>query len=400
MDKGSSDEESDQDVKMADEKDEEEDVEPKMDKGSSDEETDQDEKKAGETGEKDEEDEEPKMDKGSSVEESDQDEKEADEKDEEEDEEPKMDKGSSDEESDQDGNNPGPADIEDKDDNMDGGLNDDKKVKSSEDMKVGREAKKGEDTTAKKVKCPGRPSAAAAGFSTEGMTDKEVSKAVAKGLGNPYKRKGPAKKVEEEEMDDEEEEMDDEEEKMDDEEEEMNDAAGIASSDAESIDSTAPKHATTSSQSSTSSTSTSSSDSSCKPASEKGPSGTAEKAGFKIREEFPVTNIRRWMTPGSRFQKPPLLLKAKQSNRRNQIRIDDMWSSCSQGLISPNSSRTTGCQSQEEPCEDSKEKKGEIDGDDGQGETKKPELVVPTHRRRTKSFRHSLEHLHNLHNMI
>jgi hypothetical protein len=77
-----------------------------------------------------------------------------------------------------------------------------------------------------------------------------------------------------------------------------------------------------------------------------------------------------------------------------------MWSSCSQGLISPNSSRTTGCQSQEEPCEDSKEKKGDIDGDDGQGETKKPELVVPTHRRRTKSFRHSLEHLHNLHNMI
>ena len=105
------------------------------------------------------------------------------------------------------------------------------------------------------------------------------------------------------------------------------------------------------------------------------------------------------MTPGSRFQKPRPLLKAKQSNEKNQIRIDDMWSPHSQELVSPNTSRTTGCHSQEEQCEESKEEKGEIDGDDGKGK-EQSELVIPTHRRRTKSFRHSLEHAQIFHHNL
>ena len=55
---------------------------------------------------------------------------------------------------------------------------------------------------------------------------------------------------------------------------------------------------------------------------------TENKAGtlvLNVRKHFPMTNIRRWMTPGSRFPMPEMLQPLLGTKRKIQLKLDDHW---------------------------------------------------------------------------
>ena len=104
---------------------------------------------------------------------------------------------------------------------------------------------------------------------------------------------------------------------------------------------------------------------------------TTKKAGspvMKVRPEFPKTNIRRWMTPGTRFDTPPNLLSEDmiKMNRQKQI-------PCQQDI--------TQCFLEQKKSLEERKAKLETKCEGSQDEKPK-DLPVPVHRRRTKSWRH------------
>ena len=192
------------------------------------------------------------------------------------------------------------------------------------------------------------PSAASVGFSTKGMTLEKV-KDVCEGVKPVPKAKQKAKakaKVKAVDLTKAEE--------------------SDASSDI-SISSTPAVGSSTSS--STTTTSTSSSNSAEKK------DDPAPKACFKIREEFPKSCIRRWMTRGSRFPVPENLssLEARRAAlaRLKQLKMDQ--------LLEKKNSLPEQAVEGEEEADESREAK------DAKKDPK--ERPIPTHRRRQKSGR-------------
>ena len=123
-----------------------------------------------------------------------------------------------------------------------------------------------------------------------------------------------------------------------------------------------------------SSSSTSSSSSSSSDDDEDG--GLSVKAGalLKVRPEFPKTNIRRWMTPGSRYDTPqnlPTMEDIIQDKRHfKQTKI---------GWVKPSLAQLKETKGKgEDPGAAGKEGK----------DAKNDELPIPKHRRRTKSWRY------------
>ena len=184
-----------------------------------------------------------------------------------------------------------------------------------------------------------RPSAAAVGFCTVGLTDEQVLDKAAK-----FYKEG--KKLLEKDL------------------KELglsgakvrDDKAGVASS-------------STSSTSSKSSSSSSTSSSGSKKGKEDAEKDTRDRT-YSVRTEFPKTNIRRWMTPGPRFDVPPNLPSrddiTQEGQKFKQTEID--WIKPPTDLLKETEKKKT---------KEKEEKKA-----------KDEELPIPVHRRRTKSWRH------------
>ena len=174
-----------------------------------------------------------------------------------------------------------------------------------------------------------RPSAAAAGFSTEGMTDAEVLKAVKTGKGNPRKKQPATKR------------------KYEEKEEKKVIEKGVESENTSDI--------------SISETSDSESE-------EK----EAGQFGITIRPQFPKSNIRRWMSPGARFDVPPNLPSPEDLNTRKPHfkQLELTFGSCQLSSVED-------VKAKEEKPKDTKK-----------GGKSPEELPIPTHRRRTKSWRY------------
>ena len=268
------------------------------------------------------------------------------------------------EESDEDESEKGERDGGEEDkDKMDDEANSGQGEDSGQDEMSEDEGKKNEFTEMVKTQARplARPSAAAAGFGTMGMSDKQVIDKVMENRQKP-----------------------DEE-----------DAESNASSSSQCG---SPKSSTSSTTSSTSSGASSSDEDDTKDMKPNPAQKNVElevKAGdreFRVREEFPKTNIRRWTTPGSRFEIPANL--SSQEARLTAIKIQK------QPKLE-NTCRTdaeTDGNKTEDPPEKEKNgrheqqgkkkkkanelKKGEEKSKDG-GESPK----APRHRHRTKSAR-------------
>lgn len=116
---------------------------------------------------------------------------------------------------------------------------------------------------------------------------------------------------------------------------------------------------------------------------------TGNKAGpliLNVREEFPMTNIRRWMTPGSRFPMPEMLQQLLNKNRTIQLILDDHWAKKTESPKDFSHQRLNDTSSDAQPGEEEEPSRKEKESE---GERKKGDLPMPTHRRRTKSWRYS-----------
>ena len=173
-----------------------------------------------------------------------------------------------------------------------------KKGASSKGSEIRKEAEKaqkgngGETTTTTRTKSIGRPSAAALGFSTVGMSDQQVQNLVKKyeiGKTNITSPSPPAASSASKQI---------EKDKQIEQKGKTRlpaPAASPATSDM-SISSDEPD--------SSSSSSDEESDSSKIKGPEEEEKVEKTKAGYRIRTEFPKHNIRRWMSPGPKFEVP------------------------------------------------------------------------------------------------
>jgi cobalamin biosynthesis Mg chelatase CobN len=257
---------------------------------------------------------------------------------------------------------------------------DEKEKKTDDDAKMDKESSDGDedeevaeektrceggttkkvDETKEKPKSVGRPSAAALGFSTVGMTDSEVAEAMAQEAYNP-KKNMPKKSV----------------------------AKPKSKAKAKAKTKTGRKKQNVNESDDDSSSTSSSSTTSSTSSSDDENNKTENKAGplvLSIREHFPMTNIRRWMTPGSRFPLPEMLQPLLGTKRKIQLELDDHWTKKTESpdnfshqcLNDTSSDAKLG--KEEEPSRKEKESEGERPKDD---------LPIPRHRRRTKSWRYS-----------
>ena len=127
------------------------------------------------------------------------------------------------------------------------------------------------------------------------------------------------------------------------------------------------------SDSSTSDSSSSSSDSGS--SEEDTPEKSSEKPtvekkageGLSIRHEFPKSNIRRWTTPGPRFEIPSLQA-VREAKQRMQTTLASCWKP-------------------ECPPQEAKKKNSDKTDDGKVTPEEVNKLPIPKHRRRTKSFR-------------
>ena len=236
-----------------------------------------------------------------------------------------------------------------------------------EDEEVAEEKTRSEGGTTKKVdetkekpKSVGRPSAAALGFSTVGMTDSEVAEAMAQEAYNP-KKNMPKKSV----------------------------AKPKSKAKAKAKTKTGRKKQNVNESDDDSSSTSSSSTTRLTSSSDDENNKTENKAGtlvLNVRKHFPMTNIRRWMTPGSRFPMPEMLQPLLGTKRKIQLKLDDHWTKKTESpdnfshqcLNDTSSDAKLG--KEEEPSRKEKESEGERPKDD---------LPIPRHRRRTKSWRYS-----------
>ena len=90
--------------------------------------------------------------------------------------------------------------------------------------------------------------------------------------------------------------------------------------------------------------------------------------GLSIRHEFPKSNIRRWTTPGPRYETPSLQA-VREAKQRLQATLPSCWQ--------------PECPLQEAMKKSDKTDEGKVAEEDV------TKLPIPKHRRRTKSFRPS-----------
>ena len=202
-----------------------------------------------------------------------------------------------------------------------------------------------------------RASAAALGFSTVGMTDEEVLQAVVTNYGRSKKEEekkngqtsGPMKGEKKGQNDE-------------------NDGDSLDDVSISSLErSKEPLASSGPSTDSSSESSSSTSDESDAKKSDK----DKDTGKFQIRTQFPKTNIRRWMTPGARFDVPSIDRRSEDINQGTEFKQTQMteWMKPQTFLV-----------------EETEKENTEVKEDSGAAEKDWP---VPTHRRRTKSWRGS-----------
>ena len=216
-----------------------------------------------------------------------------------------------------------------------------------------------------------RPSAAALGFSTVHMTDAEVAQRMSHVStpdpvpSRPKRKASPRKRLAEPKRKNKKPEMNE----SDDEDKMQMANSSKRSSSASSSSSSSSAAASTSSSSSTS-------EGSKKPGTSSDKLQEVREKPLTVRTEFPKNNIRRWMTPGSRYPISAMTVKSSSTSPKTT-------QSTLVGWLASDSGKEPVNKEDEEKKEERDEEK--VEGEKPEGET----LVIPRHRRRVKSFRNS-----------